>query len=469
LVLVLGLVGSGIATKVAIGARNSAHRALSDAVAERRHALEQAAISKFRAAQERAALALQTSPTTAVIEAVEAARIDPQANAPDLISTARSLIGSLSAGLQFVPSFGVSPDSSRVFAVGADGSFSLWDLKTGTRLAHTAPRSEKTLTGAFDRSGALVATGTDHGAIRVWDAETGKVLGNRSVGTDPILDLDFSPQSTRLLLGRGVPNGSSAEEFLDWRSGRASGPALFDGTQFQVEFDTSGAQWLELPFTGGANIAGSIARCRGAEGQSVPLGPGSTGSVLSVYEVRFGPAGNLLAVASSAGVSIDHFGLVESPQPPPGFPQPACPRPMQLDIEVAAFIDTGNEPVVAVSWSSSGSQLVTAGIDGRAVVYDVMDRQVVRTLTFRSGSVLDAVFSGDGQEVALALSDGTWRVWDLAADRQVGVFRDPNGAMPLGVAFLPNSRMVTQDAGGTVFVWDVGKPDTPLTTLNPSN
>jgi WD40 repeat protein len=72
------------------------------------------------------------------------------------------------------------------------------------------------------------------------------------------------------------------------------------------------------------------------------------------------------------------------------------------------------------------------------------------------GASFSALFSEDGQTLAVGSEDGTVRLWDLRPRKPLGQFKNPRPASP--VKFLSNKqRLVVKDVefGGALHEWDV--------------
>ncbi|MET8161709.1 WD40 repeat domain-containing protein [Sphaerisporangium sp. NPDC005289] len=104
---------------------------------------------------------------------------------------------------------------------------------------------------------------------------------------------------------------------------------------------------------------------------------------------------------------------------------------------------------VAPTGEARAALAEVAGLPGRAV------------LTGHDGVVVDVAFSPDGTRIATAGDDGTVRLWDAGARKQIGApLNEPDNdesAVALGaVAFSPDgARLATAGDDGAVHLWDV--------------
>ena len=92
-------------------------------------------------------------------------------------------------------------------------------------------------------------------------------------------------------------------------------------------------------------------------------------------------------------------------------------RPMSLGIISAAF-------------SRDGERVVTGGVNGNVVVWDVTAEREVATLKGHTDEVESVAFSRDGNFVASGSEDGSARVWEVEKARtytQLGAKGDSFG------------------------------------------
>jgi WD40 repeat protein len=113
------------------------------------------------------------------------------------------------------------------------------------------------------------------------------------------------------------------------------------------------------------------------------------------------------------------------------------------------------------NFSPDGTRAVTAGMDGKAIVWDVASGQMHYGPLQHSRCVNSARFSPDGKMIVTASNDGTAKLWDAATGKPL----PPPFDLHLGTndpyvypAFFNKSgnRLVTGGSRvGKVYVWDV--------------
>ena len=131
---------------------------------------------------------------------------------------------------------------------------------------------------------------------------------------------------------------------------------------------------------------------------------------------------------------------------------PSCP-PHDAAAAVARY-QISRLPLGCVAAVPGTGQVVCGGDDGKVVVADLDGGTVGGVLTGHRGPVNGVAVSRDGALLATAGKDGTVRLWDLPARRELRVLGDGAGPMR-DLAFAPDDTLVAAGWDGTARLWDV--------------
>ena len=120
---------------------------------------------------------------------------------------AESLLRSLHFG-DLVLSLAFSPDGRLLAAAGRDGSFHgavrVWETDTGRRAGPSPPRVSGSVTSvALSPKSDLIAAGTSNGEVHLWDLSAGHQTGLRLGHTGPVSAVAFNRDGTLLATGEG--------------------------------------------------------------------------------------------------------------------------------------------------------------------------------------------------------------------------------------------------------------------------
>jgi WD40 repeat protein len=130
-------------------------------------------------------------------------------------------------------------------------------------------------------------------------------------------------------------------------------------------------------------------------------------------------------------------------------------RQATLGLRTLAIFPVGKGWANSAEFSPDGRRAVTAGTDGRVLVWDLVNRRLFATLRKGGTQVFGAAFSPDGHSVAIATEDGAVSVTGLARVRWRSVLRVP-GQLASNVAFSPDGqRLVAAFDDRTVRVVDL--------------
>ena len=125
-------------------------------------------------------------------------------------------------------------------------------------------------------------------------------------------------------------------------------------------------------------------------------------------------------------------------------------RQATLDVRTLARLPAHKAGANSATFSPDGRRAVSAGADGRVVLWDLENRRRLSTLMTGGSQIYVATFSPDGKRVATAAENGTVAVTDLERHTRRAVLRVP-GQAPVSVDFSPDGRrIVAAITDGTV-------------------
>ena len=397
-----------------------------------------------------------------------------------------------------------SPDGEKI-AISSEAALTaaVVDVSSGEELLSLEGHKLTLKDVAWSPDGRWIATSSNDGSARLWEAGTGTsrfaLLGHAAT----IQDLEWSPDSTRLVTGsidgtakvwlitEGGPRELLSLSAQDTRSGiRAvsfspngnrvmTGDEAITATKIWDVSITGSAEWANLPaipfFTGSAAFT--------------PDGRGLIASSVN---------GSATAWAPETGRELQTFRPNSPPVEPPGgdvvAPDPTvAPSGSDiLDIDVskdgqsiatasadgsAAVWDTASSErrftigpeagIIDVAWSPNGDLLATAGSDGGAGLVRIVDPsgEEIAVLREESGIGFGSVqFSPDGRRllaarVEMGRADPTIpevRLWDWAQGDVARTIEAPAGRAvfdPTGARIATTTRLPAGDAG-IVQIWD---------------
>ena len=122
-----------------------------------------------------------------------------------------------------------------------------------------------------------------------------------------------------------------------------------------------------------------------------------------------------------------------------------------------AALTGDTDRIHSMAFSPDGNTLVSGSYDGTVRLWDVAaHRQIGGPLAGHDGQIYSVAFSPDGRVVASGADDGTVRLWDVATHRQIGGPLAGHDGEIYSVAFSPDGKVVASGADdGMVRLWDV--------------
>ncbi len=380
-----------------------------------------------------------------------------------------------------IDSIDFSRDGKRLITTSADKTARVWDLENASAAIRPLERSGSTLMARFSPDGQLIAS-ADGNSVRLWDAATGRLVRELSVGEEGrVFSVTFSPTDNRLLaVGYGGAALLSHVALVDIDAGaeiaRLPGATDLPSLHADAEFSAIGA----LAFSpDGKYLVAGFGSKRLYTGGSLP-------APLKVWEVKarrligrlnghsnfcvaldFSPDGTLLASGSRDGTAI--LWLTATWNKAQTLVNP--------DQDTITSTSGRRGPVEDVAFSPDGKTLALASFRGNVQLWDVATGKW-ETLKGHSSAVSAVAFSPDGRTLVSGSNDQTVRLWNVQTRREL-LQLDP-ASVELGqvrtLAFSPDGKQLLAGGIRTAFwsaapsVWnDSKRAAEKLQTLLDSN
>jgi WD40 repeat protein len=348
-----------------------------------------------------------------------------------------------------VEAIAFSPNGKTVLTGSHDLTARLWDVATGREermLRHRGPVRAV----AFSGNGRVLATGgavlelyhghenrlepkIGSGEARLWDAETGALLGDPVPHPKPVWAVALCPGGRVLLTGTG--DGDSRARFFWVASRQLIGqPLVHNGVVREVSFSRNGRTALTASGVGGDPV--SAARLWELP-PDLDHGRALRGADRLVYGLAFSPDGKTLAAGGA--------GNPDTPDCTVRLWDVATGRPGHV-------LRHGDE-VRDLAFSPDGKLLLTGGWERTARLWDVAGGHLLREA--RWADAVARVAFVDERTFVTATEAGTVQFWDVATAKPGAVVLKGQGKL-LGLGCHPGGPCVAiiRD-GGRVRLWDL--------------
>jgi WD40 repeat protein len=264
------------------------------------------------------------------------------------------------------------PDGRRLASAGCDHAVKVWDADTGRLVRTLAGHRDKVLTLAWSADGRRLASAGLDSAIRLWDAESGVSLATLPSREGCVQAVAFAPDGRLLACGE-------AGVVEDW--------------------DVEARRLL----------------------RTLPVLPGYA----PLYAVAVSPDGRTLAAAGLDG-TIHLLDLDTG-------------RPLRR-------LEGHRDTVYSLAFAPAGGSLLSGSGDGTVRRWEVLKGVQAACLDGHRAAVYQVAFSADGRRAVSAGTEGEVFVWDVHTGRALYRHRFPGKA--LCAAFAPDGRRVGAGTGG---------------------
>jgi small GTP-binding protein len=295
----------------------------------------------------------------------------------------------------------------------------------GLTLRHRLGAGDAEILGlAWSPDGQAIATGSQDGTIRRWDAGSGRSTWRSPPYAKPVMAIGWSPD------GALLATGSADHSIRFWRAGDGRRARTLRGQAavWSLAWSHDGAR---LASTG----ADSVIRVWNAE--SGELVQSITTRARYVNGVAWSPDGKLLAAALSDGTM----------------------RTWDDDDNEIHAVDLGlARPVVSVTWSIDG-RVAFSSTDLTIYISD-LNSLPLQELRGHTDLITSLRFSHDGGLLASKSQDGTVRLWNTATWDTSAILPEPtSNSLFSTLAFHPSedALAITAEDDRAVHVWAIDR------------
>ncbi|MET3993738.1 WD40 repeat protein/tetratricopeptide (TPR) repeat protein [Bradyrhizobium sp. S3.9.2] len=334
------------------------------------------------------------------------------------------LVGVLAGHTGYLSGAAYSPDGKLMATASDDGTARIWDAVSGAELHLLTGHRSTVRNVEFSPDGKTVLTASGDGTARIWDAATGAELKRLIGHAADIWRAHFSPDGKRI----ATAGWDRQARIWDAATGEML-HTLVGHTSYLVDavFSPDGKEL--------ATIANDkVARLWSAEtGAEIATLTGHDGTISFV-------------TFSGDGTKVLTGGLDSSAH--------LWDAATGEAIRTFGGGDFNLYDVKSASFSQNGLYVVAATEYKNARIWEVSTGKTLRILSGHTNWVTQVSYSPDAKLIATGSQDGTVRIWDGWTGAALGVLSGHQHSIT-GLAWSPDSkRLLSTSVDNTARVWD---------------
>ncbi|QRW09229.1 WD repeat-containing protein [Ceratobasidium sp. AG-Ba] len=331
-----------------------------------------------------------------------------------------------------------SPSGRQIAVALGENIICLWDAHTGKQVGQPLQgHTGRVNSVAYSHDSAYIVSGSDDDTVRIWDAHTGKQVGQPLQGhTHSVNSVAYSHDSAYIVSG----SWDNTVRIWDAHTGKQVGQPLQGHTisVMSVAYSHDSAYIV----SGSSDNTVRIWDAHTGKQVGQPL-QGHTGSVKSVAYSH----DSAYIVSGSDDNTVRIWDAHTGKQ---------VGQPLQAH--------TG--PVNSVAYSHDSAYIVSGSLDNTVRIWDAhTGKQVGQPLQGHTLSVNSVAYSHDSAYIVSGSSDNTVRIWDAHTGKQVGQPLQGHTLSVYSVAYSHDSAYIVSGSDdNTVRIWDahtgkqVGQP-----------
>ena len=284
-----------------------------------------------------------------------------------------------------------SPDGKRMVTSSLDNTVKIWEVNTGLLLGDLRGHTDTVLAANYSPDGKIIVTAAEDGMIKIWDANTTVLLRDIKAHAGKIYMAEFSPD------GKKIVTASEDRTAKVWEI--ASGKMLAD-----------------------------------LKGHSAPIWP-----------AWFSPDGKKIITGSNDGVSKIWD---------------ASSGTLLVDL-LGHSLEIGS-----AEFSPDGKKIITSSMDSTVKIWDAATGKILIDLSEHIDYVRFAHFSPDGKKFLSGSNDGKVKIWDVSTGKKLfellGKKKEPGDNFAdyypdvvMAAHFSPDGKKIlTAYMDSTAKIWD---------------
>jgi WD40 repeat protein len=400
---------------------------------------------------------------------------DGSVNLYDLSSPGKPT-ATMSAGQPNTWTVAFSPDGKQVVAGYSSGMALVWDVATGQPLTELAGNAGGVDGVQFSQDSREVVTASEDGTVRVWDAQPrelrteftlppgGTPAGATAVGYvgDRILAEDSvgytgvftAAGQQKAILSRNATSLGWSNEGVKIATGDSNGNVTLwraTGTGYVPVSVRSPVHVSQLL---GLDVSVDGSRFVAVSGPfTMQVRNADTGQVLrtlnandEIYSFAIAPLGKQVIAGDALGQVDVWDGTATNPR----------------------VVGSSGPPIVDVVYNNSGSEFVTTSASGDVAIWNAHGDKP-RYSFDACPSPGTASFSSDSSKIVVACGDGTARVFEAANGEELTVIHPVTGGTVNQAVFSPNGQSIAVAVAtgntGSVEIWNAELATPSMTNL----
>ncbi|KAK4154419.1 hypothetical protein C8A00DRAFT_32767 [Chaetomidium leptoderma] len=320
-----------------------------------------------------------------------------------------------------VSSVAWSPDAARLASASQDGSVKIWDAVTGRCISTLEGHSDSLSSVAWSPNAARLASGSLDGTVKIWDAVTGRCISTFDGHEDnTVWSVAWSPNIARL----ASASTDDTVKIWDIETGR-----YITTLEGHTTLVTSVAWSYNTAQLASASYDNTVKIWDPATAQCIATLEGHTSQVTTVAW--------LPDMAWLASGSWDKTVRIWD----------------TTTAQSIAILEGHSDAVTSVAWLHDTAQLASASHDNTVKIWDTTTGRHVSTLKGHTSQVTTVAWLPDMAWLASGSCDNTVRIWDTATGRCISTLEGHSSAVD-SVTWSPDAAWFASTSYNTVKIWD---------------